>query len=79
MNTHRAVKVLAEGNRRSDNSAQIEDGPEDRDELALLALSRVCEHERPLRGPEEAGTDAQYGPHSNDKPVQVRVNIHRPA
>ena len=75
MNTHRAVKVLAEGNRRSDNSAQIEDGPEDTDEDTLLALGRIGQHERSLGRPEQSRANTKDSTGSDDEAASMRVDI----
>lgn len=69
------VKVLAEGHRRPDYTAQVEDGPEDADELPLLILGGVRQHQRTLSRPEQAGADAQNGSCTNDKAAGVGMDI----
>lgn len=73
--THLRVEVLAERDGRADDATEIEDRPEDGDKLALLTLRWVCEHQRTLRGPEEAGGHAQDRPCANDISPRVRVDI----
>ena len=75
MDTYRAVKVLSEGHRRSDNSAQIEDGPEDADKHALLVLGRIGEHQGALRSPEETGADAKVSASCEDERANAMVYV----
>jgi len=61
------LNVLAEGNRSSNDSTEVEDGPEDRDEATFLAFGRVGKHQGALGGPEEAGTKAEDGSCGDDE------------
>ena len=76
MDTYRAVKVLSERDRRSDNSAQIEDGPEDADEASLLRLGGIPKHQRSLGRPQQARADTEDGTHANNIPAGIRVDVY---
>lgn len=48
---HRRVEILTEGDGCSDDGTQVKDSPENTDILALLVLSRICQHQGALSGP----------------------------
>ena len=72
------VKVLAEGHRRPDYTAQVEDGPEDTDEPPLLALSGVTHHERALCRPQQTSADTEDRTSPDDEAACVGVHVQGP-
>ena len=75
--TYSVVRVVSQRDGRSDDTTEIEYGPEDADELALLVLGGIGEHERALSRPEETGADAEIGTRSEDEPTGIWVNVVR--
>ena len=53
------VKILPKGNESSNDTAQVENPPENGDEATLLSLKRVCHHHCTLRAPEKTGADTE--------------------
>ena len=69
------MEIPSQGNGSTDNPTQIKDGPENRDEFALLILSGICKHERSLGSPKQAGTEAKYSPGRNNETSCVLMNV----
>jgi len=46
---------------RADHAAGVKDAPKHRNHATFLVLSRVTEHQRALRGPQETGTKTEHG------------------
>lgn len=76
--THLGVKVLSERDRRAYDAAEVEYGPKDADEFALLVFGGVGEHQRTLRGPQQTCADPEYAACGDDKPTCVFMNVDCP-
>jgi hypothetical protein len=74
--TDSRVEVYSQRNGGSNNSAEIENTPEDTDKSSLLNLSGVREDEGTLGRPQQAGANAENSTSSNDKPTSITVYIH---
>ena len=72
---HLRVKVLAKRDGRAYDAAQVEDRPEDTNVKALLALRRICQHERALCSPEQTRTDTQDGTCNDDEGTSMWVDV----
>ena len=72
------MKVLPKGDRRTYDCTKIEYTPEDADENALLRLSRVTEHQRPLCRPQERSRDAEDGSCTDNEATCIRMNVDSP-
>ena len=70
------MEVLAEGHSCSDNTAEVEDCPEDTDEASLLALRGVAHHKRALCCPEQTSTDTENGTGGDDEAARIRVDVY---
>jgi hypothetical protein len=53
------MKILAQGDGRTNDSTQIKDGPEDANGFSLLVLRGVRKHEGSLCCPKQTGTQAK--------------------
>ena len=56
--TYLRLEILSERHSGANDAAEVEDGPEDGNVLALLAFRRIREHERALSRPKQAGANA---------------------
>ena len=70
------MEVLAEGDCRAYDPTQVEDGPKDTNEKALLVLRWICQHERALCSPEQAGTDTKDGACDNYEGTSMWVDVN---
>lgn len=57
----------------SNNTPQIENGPEPCKILPLLRLERIAQHDRPLRRPQQCRTHPQQRPSKDVKPAHIRM------
>jgi hypothetical protein len=69
------MEIPSQGNCSTDNPTQMKDGPENRDEFALLILSGIRKHERSLGSPKQASTEAKYSPGRNNETSGVLMNV----
>ena len=60
------VPVLSDGNSRSNDSAEIEDGPEISDISTLLCFDRIRHHDSPLSRPKTGSGNSEDGARGND-------------
>lgn len=70
------MEVLAKGYSRAYDTTQIEDGPEDTDEKALLVLRWICQHKRALCSPKQAGTDTKDGTCNNHEGAGMWMDVN---
>ena len=75
--TYGVVKVVPQGNGCADDTAKVENRPEDGDELALLTFCGIGKHERALGGPKETSTDAQVCARSEYETAGIWMNVVR--
>lgn len=71
------MEVLSQRYRRTNDSAQVEDTPEDPNELALLAFSSIGQHHGALSGPEQTSTDTKNSTSSDNKTTSMWMNVQR--
>ena len=74
--TYSVVRVVSQRDGRSDDTTEIEYGPEDADELSLLVFGGVRKHQRALRCPKESGAHAKNRPSRDHETPGVLVDIH---
>ena len=72
------MDVLAKRNSSADDTAEVEDGPEDTDEATLLALGWVAHHERALGRPQKTSADTEDGTGCNNEAARVGVHVQSP-
>ena len=70
------VKAKRDGG--THHRTQVEDGPEDTDELGFLVLERVGQHYRTLSRPQEASADTENCTSSDDEGTSRGMDVHRP-
>jgi hypothetical protein len=70
--------VLSERNGGTNDITEVEDGPKNGDELALLALSRIRQHERALSSPEQSSANAEESSGDDDERTCIVMNIDSP-
>ena len=69
------MEVVAERHGSADDGAEVEDGPEDTDETALLSFRWIGEHEGALGGPQEGGAYAEEGACDGDEVARARMDV----
>ena len=74
--TYSGVPVPSACDRSADNSAKIEDGPEDTDVLALIVLGGISHHEGALGGPQQTCTDSEDSSCRDDEWARIGMDIH---
>ena len=63
--------VDGEGNEGAQERAELEDGPENGERLALVLFERVGHHDGALRRPEERGGDSEEGAGEDEEPSRA--------
>jgi hypothetical protein len=75
-NTNTRVEVQAQRNGCTNNSAEVENRPEDTNKPSLLNFSGIREDEGTLSGPQQTGANAEDSTSSNDETTSITVDIH---
>ena len=74
--TYSVVRVVSQRDGRSDDTTEIEYGPEDADEAPLLGFGGIPKHQGSLSRPQQTCANTEDSTHANNIPAGIGVDVY---
>ena len=69
------MKIVPKGHRRADDASEVENGPKNANEFALLVLGGIRKHKRTLRRPQKTRADTEVCAGGQNEGANIGVEV----